>query len=83
MKLHHVFYKVDKEFNYKIQNHERTIWLFSNNNDMRMKNVDKFVKQISSQLQGSTAGMTQTRIKAERIGMPICCILIQNITRAK
>ena len=43
MKLHHVFYKVDKEFKDKIENHERTMWLFSNNNDVRKKNVDKLV----------------------------------------
>ena len=44
MKLHHVFYKVDKEFKDKIENHDQTIWLFSNNNDTRKKNVDKLVK---------------------------------------
>ena len=37
MKLHHVFYKVDKEFKGKIEKHKRTIWLFLNNNDVRKK----------------------------------------------
>ena len=44
MKLHHVFYRVDKEFKYKVENHEKTMWLFSNNNDVRKKNVDKLVE---------------------------------------
>ena len=44
MKLQYVFYKVDKEFKDKIENHERTMWLFSNNNDVRKKNVDKLVE---------------------------------------
>jgi hypothetical protein len=44
MKLHHVFYKVDKEFKDKVENHEKTMWLFSNNNDVRKKNVDKLVE---------------------------------------
>jgi len=44
MKLHHVFYKVDKEFKEKMENHERTMWIFSNNNDVRKKNVDKLVE---------------------------------------
>ena len=44
MKLHHVFYRIDKEFKQKIENHEKTMWLFSNNNDVRRKNVDKLVE---------------------------------------
>jgi hypothetical protein len=55
MKMHHVFYKVDEEFKDKIQNHEGTMWLSSNNNDVRKKNVDKLVKiskKKSSQLHG-------------------------------
>ena len=44
MKLHHVFYRVDKEFKHKVENHEKTMWLFSNNNDVRKKNVDKLVE---------------------------------------
>ena len=44
MKLLHAFYRVDKEFKDKIENHKRTMWLFSNNNDVRKKNVDKLVK---------------------------------------
>ena len=44
MKLHHAFYGVDKEFKDKIENHERTIWLFSNNYDVKKKNVDKLVE---------------------------------------
>ena len=37
MKLHHTFYRVDKEFKDKIENHERTMCLLSNNNDVRKK----------------------------------------------
>ncbi len=48
MKLHHVFYKVDKEFKDKIENHERTMWLFSNNYDVRKKNVDKLVEILKA-----------------------------------
>ncbi len=44
MKLHHVFYKADKEFKDKIENHKRTMWLFSNNNEVRKKNMDKLVE---------------------------------------
>ena len=44
MKLHHVFYRVDKEFKHKIENHKKTMWLFSNNNDTKNKNVDKLVE---------------------------------------
>ncbi len=44
MKLHHVFYRIDKEFKDKVENHKKTMWLFSNNNEMRKKNVDKLVK---------------------------------------
>ena len=45
MKLHHVFYKVDKDFKDNIENHEKTMWLFSNNADVRKKNVDKLVQK--------------------------------------
>ena len=48
MKLHHVFYRVDKEFKDKIENHEKTMWLFSNNNDVRKKNVDKLVEMSTT-----------------------------------
>ena len=34
MKLHHVFYKVDKDFKDNIENHGKTMWLFSNNADV-------------------------------------------------
>ena len=44
MKLHHVFYRADKEFKQKIENHKKTMWLFSNNNDVKRKNVDKLVE---------------------------------------
>ena len=43
MKLHHVFYKSDSTFKDEIENHEKTMWLFSNNADVRKKNVDKLV----------------------------------------
>ena len=35
MKLHNVFYKVDKDFKDNIENREKTMWLFSNNADVR------------------------------------------------
>ena len=44
MKLHHVFYRADKEFKQKIENHKKTMWLFSNNNDVKRKNVDKLAE---------------------------------------
>jgi hypothetical protein len=44
MKIHHVFYMFDKEIKDKIENHDRKMWLFSNNNDVTKKNVDKLVK---------------------------------------
>ena len=44
MKLHRVFYRADKEFKQKKENHKRTMWLFSNNNDVKRKNVDKLVE---------------------------------------
>ena len=43
MKLHHVFYKSDSTFKDEIENHEKTMWLFSNNADVRKKNVEKLV----------------------------------------
>ena len=56
MKLHHVFYRVDKEFKHKVENHEKTMWLFSNNNDVVRKktwmNLLRFQQIISSPLQG-------------------------------
>ena len=45
MKLRHVFYKVDKDFKDNIENHEKTMWLFSNNAVVRKKNVDKLVQK--------------------------------------
>ncbi len=48
MKLHHIFYKVDKEFKENIQNHERKMWLFSNNNDVSKKSVDKRVEILKA-----------------------------------
>ena len=44
MKLHHVFYSVDKEFKHKVENHEKIMWLFSNNSEVRRKNIDKLVE---------------------------------------
>ena len=55
MKLHHVFYRVDKEFKHKVENHEKTMWLFSNNNDVRKKtwiNLLRFQQTTTSPLQG-------------------------------
>ena len=44
MKLHQVFYRVDKEFKDRIENHDRTMWLFSNNADVRKQNVEKLAE---------------------------------------
>ena len=55
MKLHHVFYKVDKEFKDKIENHKKTMWLFTNKKDVREKmpiSLFKYQQETSSQLQG-------------------------------
>ena len=48
MKLHHTFYRVDKEFKDKIENHERTMWVFSKNNHVRKKNIDKLIKILKA-----------------------------------
>ena len=55
MKLHHVFYRVDTEFKHKVENHKKTMWLFSNNNDVRKKtwiNLLRFQQITTSPLQG-------------------------------
>ena len=44
MKLHHVFCRADKEFKQEIENHKKTMWLFSNNNDVKRENVDKLIE---------------------------------------
>jgi predicted nucleic-acid-binding protein/DNA replication protein DnaC len=44
MKLHHVFYRNNADFKENIENHKKTMWLFSNNADVRKKNVDKLVE---------------------------------------
>ena len=44
MKLHHVFYRSDSTFKKIIEDHKKTIWLFTNNNDVRKHNVDKLSK---------------------------------------
>ena len=43
MKLHHVLYKVDKDFKENVENLKKTMSLFSNNADVK-KNVDKLVQ---------------------------------------
>ena len=52
MKLHHVFYRVDKELKQKIENHKKPMWLFYNNNDVREKMLIKLLRfqQITSSL---------------------------------
>ena len=55
MKLHHVFYKVDTEFKDKVENHQKTMWLFASTKDVRKQmsiDLSKSQKETSSQLQG-------------------------------
>ena len=44
MKLHQVFYRADTNFKDEIENDEKTMWLFANNQDVREKNVQRLVK---------------------------------------
>lgn len=44
MKLHSTFYKADKQFKDKIENHERTMWLFAKRRQVADKNRDKLVE---------------------------------------
>ena len=44
MELHHVLNRSDSTFKKSIEDHEKTMWLFTNNDDVRKKNVDKHVK---------------------------------------
>ena len=44
MKLHHTYYRTDKTFKDKIENHEKTIWLFSKKKQVASKNVEKLVE---------------------------------------
>ena len=44
MKLHYVFYRNNADFKQNVENHDKTMWLFSNNADVRKKNVDKLVE---------------------------------------
>ena len=43
MKLHSVFYRADKQFKEKIENHKKTMWLFAKNTQVQDKNRDKLV----------------------------------------
>ena len=86
MKLHHVFYRVDKEFKHKVENHEKTMWLFSNNNDVRKKtwiNLLRFQQITTSPLQGLNAGTTQIRNRVENRGVSTSRISIPTVTKAK
>ena len=40
VKLHHVFYKVDKEFKDKIENYKKAMWLFKNNPGVRKRRTE-------------------------------------------
>lgn len=44
MKLHHVFYRHNPDFKHNIENHGKTMWLFSNNKDIRKMSVHKLVE---------------------------------------
>ena len=48
MKLHYTFYRHNPNFKKNIEHHDKTMWLFSNNADVRKKNVDKLVKTSKS-----------------------------------
>ena len=45
---HHIFYRHSQDFKQNIEDHNKTMWLFSNNADVRKKNVDKLVKTAKS-----------------------------------
>ena len=44
MKLHHTFYRSDTKFKDKIENHRKTMWLYSKNKQVAEKNRDKLVE---------------------------------------
>ena len=48
MKNHRVFYKNDRHFTDKIENHHKTMWLYSNNAEVQDKNTDKLVQTSRS-----------------------------------
>ena len=43
MRLHHTFYKTDKEFTSLIEKDEKTMWLFSDNPSVKAKNAERLV----------------------------------------
>ncbi len=48
MKLHTVFHRNNSTFKQEVEGHDRTMFLFSNNIDVRKKNVDKLVETSKS-----------------------------------
>ena len=44
MKLHHTFYRSDKKFKDTIENHEKTMWLYSKRKQVAEKNRNKLVE---------------------------------------
>ena len=48
MKNHRTFYKHDKDFQAHVENNDKTMWLYSTNNDVREKNVEKLVQTSES-----------------------------------
>ena len=49
MKLHHAFYRHNQDFKKHIEHHDKTMWLFSNNTEVRKKNVSKLVETSKSE----------------------------------
>ena len=44
MKLHHTFYRNDKKFKERIENHKKTMWLYSKRKQVADKNRDKLIE---------------------------------------
>ena len=44
MKLHYVFYRNNADFKQNVENHDKTMWLFSNNADVRKKMLTSLLR---------------------------------------
>ena len=86
MKLHHVFCRHNPDFKHNTENHDKTMWLFSNNADTRKRMSTSLLKppsQTKCPQEGSTAGMAQARHKTENKSVHACRILTQAVTNVK
>ena len=43
MKLHVLFYRINSHFEQELEGHKKTMWLFSDDADVKRKNVDRLV----------------------------------------